>query len=527
MAKALLGDGDLKGALAEMRDMIASNNFGAVESLITEYLPKFRSTQNKLGEGHMLLAQAELALAKLDPDEALKQALVCKERELQLDTAALHVIIEAYLLMDKAGEAKLAAKELLNTLRGDVAKRMDPEEMARGYLALANAYLAMDPENMKPLEAIEAVEKAKAIYVNTKSTKGQAKALVAGARACVASEKAQAALDEVKEALGLSRTAGDTKGMVEALEVTVQAYAIRSNPVAGLAAANKELAELKKAGNKKGEADILQMIANTHATLGEPVGALKAATAALDILASLGDKMGQAAMLHLKSEMMRAQGDKVGATVEAEKALKMFVDIKCKGGEEQATETISSLLVERGFTEKAPMRKDALKALRNMCMVIEKRDATQLPIAEAEVVKKSHLLVDQDYADVLHPMLHADPGAITFLEGQGWTFNKKAGSEGFTKIRQFPHRAFYLQMCMTGMGFGPQFRGVNPYCADSTTFKNKGESKVGFSISQLPETEDWQQDALCYRPGLLDASLQSTGLTTMFPPLFDKHEKSM
>merc|ERR1712078_780548 len=111
----------------------------------------------------------------------------------------------------------------------------------------------------------------------------------------------------------------------------------------------------------------------------------------------------------------------------------------------------------------------------------------------------SHLLTDQDYADSLHMMLHQDPGAVLFLEGEGWTF-KREGSNEKQRIKQYPHRAFYLQCCMTGMGFGPQFRSVNPF---KVVPKGK-EMPLSLSLSNLAPTEEWQMNML-YRPGIFDS----------------------
>lgn len=207
-------------------------------------------------------------------------------------------------------------------------------------------------------------------------------------------------------------------------------------------------------------------------------------------------------MRHVMAEMLRAKDDRQEATREAEKALALFKQERCVGGEEQVLDTLSTLLCERGQPEKAPKRSEALKALKELVRTIEKRDAANLKAAEEKVGALSQLLTENDYADVLHAYLHSNSDAVAFLEEQGWQFKRE--SRGAMYMKTYPHRAFYLHMVMTGMGFGPQFRGVNPY---KVSYEAGGIVPVALSCTQLAETEAWQME-MGYRPGVLDSGLQ-------------------
>jgi tetratricopeptide (TPR) repeat protein len=451
----------------------------------------------------MALAKAEDALAKQNVEEAIQLAKESKSKDPSTEAAALGIMVEAYLIADEGVQARKAAKEMLSAAQNKGDQALE----GKAWTALANVYLTIGES---PTDAMEAADKAKSIFSDLKDMKGQAGALTTAAKTFVAMERTQAAMDAAKEAVSLARDTGDTKAMASALEVLVQACALQANPMAGLKAANKELTALEASGNEKGQAQVLEMIANTHATLGEPYGAIKAASKALSLYEKLGDVMGQGTMLHVLAEMKRAQGDKAAATAMAEKSLKIFKGIGAAGAEEMVLETLSSLLVESGYPEKAPKRKDAIRTLKDMVKAIEKRDADALKTAEDKVAKVSSLLVDQDYADILHPMLHADSGAVSFLEEQGWVFKKE--NAGATYIRTFPHRAFYLHMIMTGMGFGPQFRAVNPARVQMAGGKT-GQAGVplAISVSQCAETEAWQME-MGYRPGILDSGLQVQGV---------------
>mmetsp|Transcript_13543 Transcript_13543/g.38523 ORF Transcript_13543/g.38523 Transcript_13543/m.38523 type:complete len:134 (-) Transcript_13543:243-644(-) len=126
--------------------------------------------------------------------------------------------------------------------------------------------------------------------------------------------------------------------------------------------------------------------------------------------------------------------------------------------------------------------------------------------AEAEVDSLSHLIEDADIQEVLYAALAKDPANIEFLEERGWTVPKEQ-DEG-TQIKQYPHKAFYLNTIMSGMGFGPQFRVAHPNRLNDT--RPFGHT-AAISVGQLAETEAWQME-LGYRPGMLDCALQHLGV---------------
>merc|ERR1711879_723060 len=114
---------------------------------------------------------------------------------------------------------------------------------------------------------------------------------------------------------------------------------------------------------------------------------------------------------------------------------------------------------------------------------------------------------DGDMQEFLANLIEKDPGAIEFLEDQGWEFTKTAadGAAFKTQTRFFDHKFFYLNTIFGGMGFGPQFRSVNP---SKVTMKNNNH--FGITVSQLTETESWQMH-LNWRPGYMDSGIQNGG----------------
>jgi len=360
-----------------------------------------------------------------------------------------------------------------------------------------------DTDRSTPDDVVQAAEKAASLYKEIGNKNGEATAMNTTAKAQLRQEKISTGLKTATEAMGIFRDLGSTRGMVKSLDIIVQAHMMLDSPMAGLQAANKELAAVKAAGNKRGEVDLLEMIAQTYAMLNQPHSAMKAAGEALNLFAALGDNMGQGNIYLMMAEMERTLGKMQDATKSAEKALKFFRTAGSKWGEEQALQSISSLLVDRGQPEKAPKRGEAQKALKELQKAIEMRKPDDIKAVEEKLNGLGNLVSDADIQGILSPVLMKDPSALEFLEEQGWQFKKEAtAGGGATKIKHYPHKGFYLHMIMTGMNFGPQFRVVNPYRVGTP-----GQDCTCVTVSQLPETEAWQME-MGYRPGMLDSGLQ-------------------
>mmetsp|Transcript_112118 Transcript_112118/g.347957 ORF Transcript_112118/g.347957 Transcript_112118/m.347957 type:complete len:542 (-) Transcript_112118:44-1669(-) len=488
---------------------IAADRLDDAKVAVRDAMSKFKASGNKAGEVSMLLATADLYCAEKEPEKALDmvsevQALLPATggQASALEAQMLNMQVAAYLQNSNSKEAMVSAKEL----RALASKDGDKAGEAAAWNTIASVYAAQEEEEVDgatPDSAVEAAEKAMSIYKETGDKKGEASSLVSAARARIRQEKVARGIKDGMEALDIYRDLSQTRGMVSALETLMQAYAVEGNPMAGIRAANKELETVAKSGNLRGQVDLLEMIAQNHAMLGQPRGAMTAAKQALAICTGLGDNLGQGSMLHTMAEMLRAMGDMQEATMAAEQSLKAFKAAGCKWGEEQALQTISSLFVQRGLPEKAPKRGDVQKALKELQKAIEQRKVEEFKAAEEKLNSMEAMIGTNEVQDLLMPILTKDASAVEFLEEQGWQF--KTESTGATIVKNYPHKGFYLQMIMTGMNFGPQFRSVNPYRVGNPG--EKGKDCTCISVSQLPETEAWQME-LGYRPGILDAGLQ-------------------
>merc|ERR1712187_1709 len=283
-------------------------------------------------------------------------------------------------------------------------------------------------------------------------------------------------------------------GMLLATAELNDALGAASDKLPALKMANKEKETAQTSGNKKLEAELLQVIAHAHEIMEE-------------IYTALGD-MNSLGEMQLTMAKAKRGVDITEATKLAEAASKSFRQAKSKGGQDKALALISAIFVERGQPEKAPTRSEALKCLTSLSKATEMRKVDEVKELEEQLNKFGSVLSDQDLAGVLQPLFAKDPEAVEFLEKElAWDFGASKGGGGPSEnVKFYPQKAFYLNTIMGGMGFGPQFRPVNPHRIGRHT---------AISASQLPETEAWQME-LGFRPGILDSGLQVLGAVS-FP----------
>merc|ERR1712087_600439 len=154
-------------------------------------------------------------------------------------------------------------------------------------------------------------------------------------------------------------------------------------------------------------------------------------------------------MCYTIAESHRSLGDMIEATRSAEKALAHYKVAGSKWGQEQALQTLSSLLVLRGAPEKAPKRPDVGKSLKELARAVEARNSDDVRAAEAKLSSMGTLLADGDIQNTLVPLFQKDAGSMEFLEEQGWQFDKPANGDS-TLVKQYPHNGFYYNNFMTG-----------------------------------------------------------------------------
>eukprot|EP00420_Gonyaulax_spinifera_P034029 CAMPEP_0197879674 /NCGR_PEP_ID=MMETSP1439-20131203/7696_1 /TAXON_ID=66791 /ORGANISM="Gonyaulax spinifera, Strain CCMP409" /LENGTH=546 /DNA_ID=CAMNT_0043499197 /DNA_START=44 /DNA_END=1684 /DNA_ORIENTATION=+ len=488
--------------------LIALDKLEDARLQVKEILAQFKTSGNKPGLASMLVATGDLSNAEKEPSKALDIAAEvedlipsCGTRDKVIKMQLLQMKVNSYLLQSKGSDAMVCAKEL----RSLASTNNDKEGEAAAWQAIASVHQLQETEEQGVSTAddvLQAAESALKIFQGIGNKNGEATALNTMARAQLRLDKVSTGMKTAEDALEKFKELGQSRGVVSVLETIVQAQSILGKPAAGLQVAQKELASARQAGRKRAEADVLDMITQTYAMLGQPRGAMQFAKQALDVYCVLGDKTGQGSLYHTMAEMQRSLGDMAEGTRFAEQSLAAFRAASCKWGEEQALQTLSTLMVERGFPEKAPLRSQVQKALKDLQKAVQQKQADDVKAAEAKLNSMASMLADGEVAGVLVPLLQRDPSLVTFLEEQGWEFKKESSTDK-TKIKTYPHNAFYLQMIMTGMNFGPQFRGVHPFRVG-----DPGDDHLTcLSVSVVPETEAWQME-MGFRPGIMDSGLQ-------------------
>lgn len=419
-----------------------------------------------------------------------------------------------------------AAEEAGNTVAQAVAHRAIASVLRKKELQTGT----LMPQ--KAQELLDSADKAVTLFrsaaaktdgdASTKLQRGLAAALVDLAHARLRSLKAAEGLKAAEEAITLCRAMGRARGLVLALEMAMECHTAMRKPLHGIAAINRELTSLRKqrkAQEERGaaptfgladEASLLELLTRTHGALDEPLGALRSASEALEIYRQLGNKEAECDSLLCVSMLQKSLGEIPDATSAAEKALALARSLGDTDRESRALSAVSGLLLGLEPTLRAPPPKaQGLQALKDLVSAVQRRDAAAASLAEERLNRFSSSLADSDITEALAPMVNRDPGARDFLEKQGWKIQRPADSSG-VRMRAFSHHYFYLHMIGTGMNFGPQFRVVHPH----RTTTASGEL-LALSVNQLPPTEEYQEQLL-YRPGIIDAGLQS-GLMFTFP----------
>jgi len=339
---------------------------------------------------------------------------------------------------------------------------------------------------------------------DTASKSAQGYLLTASARLHAARESGSQALDAATRAIEILRDAGDGSALAGAVEAVIDAHSIQSNPQAGLRAANLEAEAARKRSDKTGEVLIQEAIVRAHAALGNPQSAISAAERAVELNRALGKKEAEGSLLNTIAEMKWAMSELGGACEYARQSMSVFSLAGCKWGEDQARKTLTGVLAARGLYDKAPNRKAALGALKELAKAVTEKNAEEVKAAEERLNEVRDAVSDREIVEHLSPIMQKMPETVDFLKACGWNLGGAKGLEG-TQLKHYSHKGFYLSTLMSGMGFGPQFRPV--YEPWKRSRSQEDEATMAMSVLLLPETESWQSD-MSYRPGILDGALQ-------------------
>jgi tetratricopeptide (TPR) repeat protein len=290
------------------------------------------------------------------------------------------------------------------------------------------------------------------------------------------------------------------------LETVADAQAAMGYPEASFAVAQEELTLLQGTGaNTKNQMLMMEKVAQIAMEQGQKLEALTTMESIIKLCKDAGDKTGEAQKTLQTAEMHSDMNHTQDALRLAKDAEELFAALGDTVSLEEAKKLQTMIYVKRGQYAKAPHRSEALLALKSFIKAVEQRDEQEVKKFEAKLDRASAAIKDTEMSSALEALFQRDPTALQFLEKLGWDL------EAFHKpviVFQYPHKGFYLGTTMGGMGFGPQFRSVNPYRvgrqADELNMR-------ACSVSFLPETESWQSNLL-YRHGIMDSGFQSQSI---------------
>lgn len=225
----------------------------------------------------------------------------------------------------------------------------------------------------------------------------------------------------------------------------------------------------------------------------------------VDVCRKMGDKPQEATRAKQAAVMYHQMNQSKDALRMAREAASLYQSLGLTAEFEDARKLQTSIYVKKDQHKLAPHREEALAALKSFVKAIENRDHTHLKDFEAET---SLAIKDSEMFTALEALFERDPEALSFLEGQGWNLDSFKSP---SKIYQYPHEATYLNYLAGGMNFGPQFRPCHLYRKGFADMDGRA-----MSVNVLPDTDSWQGQMM-FRPGMMDAGLQTTAAFS-FPP---------
>jgi len=522
--KALASASDTKAKLEALEAVllahVAKGDLDAALKAAETEQQAFASKKDPPGQAGSLRLVGMVHLAKEDPDDALasaKEGIAVAKREglTKVEAELSKVMVDAYAMKDLPKEALKTANEALASAKG----KSDTEAEALSWMAMTVAYAAQD--KLDPSSTAgdfrASAQKAANLYNSLKDTEGEALALTKQAGASFILEDYKDAMSLAKDAVSTAKSAGKSRILSEALDKLVDTQIALGSPSLGIDAAKEELEVFESAGNKKGTVDVLKTLVHAYETIEEPLSALLASKNALEIYRELGDTSGEANMMYMTAVVQCSKGSFKEALKMAKDAMQIYSVLGSDSGKEKVNEVLSQIYFGLGEVEKAPNRGKAFQALRDLMRAVLDKDVEAYKKADTKLGKYMFLITEEEFWGGLMPAFSRDrEGSIEFMTAQGYNFEEgkkkeeetTPGAEKFSckDGRHFDHTLFYFQTrVFGGMGFGPQFRSVNPY-----RYGTPGVNGTAISATQLDETEDWELK-LHWRPGVLDSGLQQIG----------------
>mmetsp|Transcript_112595 Transcript_112595/g.282029 ORF Transcript_112595/g.282029 Transcript_112595/m.282029 type:complete len:548 (+) Transcript_112595:152-1795(+) len=508
------GQGDQAG-LAEALRLVAGGQIELLEKkaeevqhMVKDEASKIKksASDGRLADALMGLAAAEVSLFKGESDKALKAATdaanaLSKDGNDLQEAVALQMVVNAQLMRSNTPKAMAAANASLAAAQ----KAGDLKTQGAAWLAVATSRHTSGGEDAK-----EAAQRALGLYRELGNRPNEAATQILTAQIELASGDAQAALTCANEALTIAKNMKNWPQAAAALEMVVEAQLATGSRDEALAEAESVLSTIEKdaAGQpSKGVAPAMSALLVAHTACKGIDSALALVKKYIVQLRESGDQRGEVRMLHKLGTMSPVAPEALNS---AQAALALAEKIGDAAQEAAIKSTITDLYVARGKVEKAPNRKQAMKALSELAKSLESQDGDRFDDAAKFLDGYYNALKQEDIETAMSRVISKDPPTyLAFLKehGQMIADEKPASVVTGQTARPVPHEILYFGFTAGGISYGPRYRVNVP------SYRRYNSETSSVAIVQLADCSDQWERELAYNPSMLDGVLQHSSST--------------
>merc|ERR1712060_165365 len=198
-----------------------------------------------------------------------------------------------------------------------------------------------------------------------------------------------------------------------------------------------------------------------------------------------------------------------------------YRDLKDKEGEEAANFILTQVYCRQGNPLLAPSRFEAIELVKKMAESIGNRDSDAFQEASErlnEIGGTGLLVSQQEQTEILWPIISKDPeGAMAFIRANSsigdLSTNQGQNDAKGKHYREMDKRINYLNFRLSGIGYGPRFRGCDfgvSLAGDRPVEDDLEILAYGVNKTQSA-ADDWERKVLL-SPSTIDSSMH-TGAT--------------
>eukprot|EP00930_Biecheleria_cincta_P024071 TRINITY_DN17277_c0_g1_i1.p1 TRINITY_DN17277_c0_g1~~TRINITY_DN17277_c0_g1_i1.p1 ORF type:complete len:587 (-),score=147.17 TRINITY_DN17277_c0_g1_i1:163-1881(-) len=499
------------------------------EQVVQKELDNCRASGQKDGEARLLWALAGLKLALSDAKEALRlaregEALVkAGVRDWKLQVQLLIAQANAHLagnipgtgLSRKDAPAEEAAIHCAGQALALSRSRGDEEGQGEALHVICLVYLVNGLEKAskvaadageKAFASLQSSNEAAALLHKLGNKEAEATALLFGiAPARLAAGNYLEALGAVTRARAIFLDLGHRRGRLASLNFLAMCHLPSRNTLAILDAVEEELTRLRAEGDVSGQLAALTTLADAYIETKMYGDALSAARRSLQLLKDVDLTETEVRQLLCTSQLEELLGSHDAALRSAQTALKLSIGLD-RSLAVEARRAVSSLQARLNRPEQAPNRRETLDALSELGRMARKRDGAGFKAVMSRLEELSGY-TEKDIKDAV--AAEDDPdrdGLVEFLRKQR-TPDAVAISGGRSSVllKGLDYCLLYLTFRVTGLQYGPRFRRCRGYGVHG---RDEEQPHAVSFLKLLSSEQEWckRQE---YQPPMLDSMQHS------------------